>query len=212
MTTTVYFVRHGETDYNRHGIVQGRGIDSSLNRTGLAQADTLATRLAAVPFDALYTSTQRRARQTAEAVARHHAGVPLQARPELEEMDWGIYEGQPHSPETAAAFEAIYGHWARGIFDVPIDGGESILDVQRRAMSAMDDVLEQHPGDTVLVVSHGRLLRVLLASVLDGYGLLRMHDIKHANTSVNQLCWRGGSVEAVLLNCTAHLAPAEEIR
>lgn len=206
MTTTLYFVRHGETDHNLKRIVQGRGVDAVLNATGRAQAEALARRLAEVSFDAIYTSTQRRARQTTEAVARAHPGVPLILSEQLEEMDWGVFEGRASSPELEAVFAENYARWAQGIFDVPVEGGESILDVQRRALAAVEAMLDRHAGETLLVVSHGRLLRVLLASVLDGYGLERMHAIKHANTSVNRLLWCDGRFEANLLNCTAHLA------
>lgn len=209
MTTTLYFVRHGETDHNRLRIVQGRGVDGSLNATGRTQAAALGHRLASVSLDVIYTSTQRRARETTEAIARFHEAVPVIPSENLEEMDWGIFEGRPNSPEMEAVFKENYTRWSKGIFDVPVEGGESILDVQRRAVTALDAMLEQHAGGTLLVVSHGRLLRVLLASVLDGYGLEQMHLIKHANTSVNRVQWYDGRFEVNLLNCTAHLEALE---
>ncbi len=204
-TTTFYFVRHGETEHNRRGIVQGRGVDASLNATGRAQAAAVARRLADVSFAAIYASTLRRAAETAEVIAHLHDGVPWHQLRDLEEMAWGVYEGRPFSPDVAYVFEGIKARWRRGDFGYRIEGGESILDVQRRGLRAVERVLERHAGETVLVVTHGRFLRVVLASLLDDYGLERMHEIAHANTGVNVLIWHAGRFEAERLNCVAHL-------
>ena len=211
MTTTLYLARHGETDYNRQSIVQGRRINSHLNATGRAQAAALARRMAAVPLTALYASTQTRALETAEAVAAHHPGVPLLRLPDLEEMSWGVLEGEPTSNYTRQVFTDIYARWNRGDYDARVPEGESIVEVQQRALRAYRRILAEQPGGTVLVVAHGRLLRVLLASVLPEYGLARMHDIRHANTSLNRLVVEvDGQARADLLNCTAHLEAVTE--
>lgn len=201
-TTELYFTRHGETEYNRRHIVQGRKIDSSLNATGRRQARALAERLADLSLDAIYASTLTRARETAACIAEHHPDVPLAHLNDLEEMSWGVHEGDPPSEET----DAIYARWQRGEFDYTIEQGESILDVQERGLRAVRQITRAHEGETVLVVAHGRLLRIVLASLLDGYGLERMQDIKHDNTAINHLiCKEDGCYEATLLNCTAHL-------
>ena len=199
------FVRHGETEYNRRQIVQGRGIDAALNATGRAQAEAVAARLAGVAFDAIYASTLRRAIETALVIAAEHGALPVRRLDDLAEMAWGVYEGAPHTPQLRQDFERFRARWRRGEFDFRIEGGESILDVQARGRRAVDTILAAHPGETVLVVTHGRFLRVLLATLLDDYGLERMEEIPHANTGVNTLVYRNGRFEAELLNCTAHL-------
>lgn len=206
--TVFYFVRHGETEYNRRRIVQGRGIDSVLNETGYQQAEALAERLAPVTFDSIYASSLRRAQQTAEVLARPHADVPVAYLEDLDEMAWGVYEGAHPSPDRDEALDAIKRRWRQGAFHERIEGGESILDVQRRALRAVDHMLEHPVGSTVLVVTHGRFLRVMLASLLDEYGLERMHHLPHSNTAVNRLICRANTFEADLLNCTAHLDDA----
>ncbi len=206
MPTTLYLVRHGETDYNRQRIVQGRRIDSVLNTTGQLQARALAGRLRDVPLDAIYTSTQKRAVQTARAVAAHHPNAPLYTTPDFEEMSWGSLEGEASSAHTRQTFASIYERWEAGDFDARVHEGESIVEVQARALRAYRRVLAEQAGHTVLIVAHGRLLRVLLASILPGYGLARMHDIQHANTSVNRVVVEeDGRACADVLNCTAHL-------
>ena len=206
--TLFYFVRHGETEYNRQHIVQGRGIDSVLNETGQAQAEALAERLATVSFDTIYASSLRRAQQTAKVLARPHSDISMKYLEDLDEMAWGVYEGAHPSPDRDEALDAIKRRWREGAFHEPIEGGESVLDVQRRALRAVNHILTQDAGRTVLVVTHGRFLRIVLASLLDEYGLARMHELPHSNTAVNRLVCREDAFEAELLNCTAHLDDA----
>ncbi len=209
--TTLYFVRHGETDFNRRRIVQGRKVNSSLNALGRSQAEALAQRFAGVPLDAIYCSTLRRAEETAEAVAQGRPGLTITRLRDLEEISWGVYEGRSVNEEVASALEEMTGAWERGDYGYAVPEGESILDVQARALRALDAVLERHAGGRVLVVTHGRFLRVLLATLLEEYGLARMHEIHHANTSVNHLVLHEGTYRAAALNCTAHLDAVEII-
>ena len=206
--TILYLVRHGETDYNRNRIMQGRRIDSPLNALGVQQAEALASRLADIEFDAIYTSSLRRAIETADAVAVNHPDVPRYSLAGLDEMSWGVFEGEPRSQRLQAMLEEMYERWGSGDFDYRVDEGESINEVQHRSSEAISHIVEEHPGDTVLVVSHGRLLRVLLATILD-VGLERMNEFKHANTCVNIITYAGSSFTSSLLNCTAHLSEAD---
>jgi broad specificity phosphatase PhoE len=209
--TRLYFIRHGETDYNRRRIVQGRRINCGLNATGRVQARALAARMASVPVDAIYTSTLLRAQETASHIAERHPKAPLYALADLEEMSWGIYEGEPLSEAVLEAFDEMHARWARDEYMHRIEGGESILDVQARGLRAVEHILHRHVGEVVAVVTHGRFLRVLLASLLEEYGLARMQDIQHANTGVNELCWQGGRFYADRLNCTVHLDRVDTI-
>jgi probable phosphoglycerate mutase len=185
--------------------VQGGGIDSTLNDTGYAQAEALADRLSEKPVDTVYASTLRRAKQTAEVLAGPHEPVSKTYLRDLEEMSWGVFEGDPPSDERNEAMGAIKARWHDGKYDHAIEDGESIRDVQARAHRAIEHIVSREPGRTVLIVTHGRYLRVLLASILDDYTLDDMHRLDHANTCVNRVVHAGGRFRAELLNCTAHL-------
>lgn len=202
--TTLYFVRHGETEYNRLRIMQGRRIDSSLNETGLKQAKALASRFSDVPLDAIYTSSLTRTIETAAPISAHHDDVIVQALADLDEMSWGVHEGIPWSERLKRLLDDMYARWDRGEFDFRVEDGESILDVQKRGVSAVEKIVEDHAGESVLVITHGRFLRILLATILE-IGLERMNEIDHANTSVNVITYGGGAYSSSLLNCTAHL-------
>ena len=208
-STVLYLVRHGETEYNRKGIVQGAGIDSELNDTGVAQAEALSERLAEVPIDGIYASTLRRARQTADVLASPHEPVPKTYLPDLEEIDWGVFEGDPPSEERNRAMDRVKERWREGQYGYRIAEGESIRNVEARVHRAIEQVVAQESETTVLVVTHGRYLRVLLASLLNDYGLEDMHRLGHANTCVNRVRYDNGRFEADLLNCTAHLDTQE---
>lgn len=207
--TTLYFVRHGETEYNRKRIMQGGGIDMPLNETGREQAHILADRLDDVPFDVVYSSPMQRARETAEILAGRHEPIPRNELDALREMAWGVFEGQPPSEDRDAALRDIKAAWREGDFDRRIEGGESVLDVQHRAMDAATHLVTEEAGRTALVVTHGRYLRVLLATVLPDAGLAQMHAFGHDNTCVNCLVYDGNRFDAELLNCTAHLESAK---
>jgi len=203
--TTLYLVRHGETDHNRRGIMQGGGVDSELNVDGRAQARALTQRLQPVSVDALYASTLQRAKQTADILARPHEPLSRTYLRDLNEMDWGVFEGEPPSPERNEAMQTIKSAWRDGAYERAVEGGESIRDVQERAQRALRHILAREAGRTALVVTHGRYLRVLLATLLDDYGLEHMQELGHSNTCVNRVVCEEGRARAHLLNCTAHL-------
>jgi broad specificity phosphatase PhoE len=204
--TTLYFIRHGETDFNRLNIVQGRRINAALNAFGRVQAQLLGEKLSSAGLDALYSSPLLRATQTADAIAAHYPGIARIADPDLEEMSWGILEGAANSTYARKAFRQFYVHWGRHEYDFAMEGGESVLDVAERALNAYTRILAHHAGKTVAVVTHGRWLRVLLASILPEYGLARMNDIQHHNTAVNRIeVAPDGQVSALYLNDISHL-------
>ncbi len=207
MKTTLYLARHGETDYNRAPTMQPRRNDARLNRVGRAQASALANRLSETPLDAIYTSSLIRARETALAVAAFHPEASFEEMDDLQEMSWGIHDGTA----PGADIEEAYARWRTGDYDHAVEEGESILDVQVRALRAIERIVQREEGNAVLVVTHGRFLRVLLASILEEYGLGRMEDIAHANTGLYHLEFDGRRFEALRLNCTIHLTDASNV-
>jgi len=203
--THLFLVRHGETDYNRKGIVQGRGVDTPLNEKGLQQAQALARRMTDEAIDAVHSSPLTRALQTARCVAES-CGVPsIPTDPDLEEMSWGVFEGQPHSEHLARTFAEMKQRWHVGEHEFAVERGESLLQVQHRGVNAVHRIIDAQAGKRVLIVAHGRFLRILLASLLDEYGIRRMEELSHTNTGVNYLTHDGETFAAQYLNCTSHL-------
>jgi probable phosphoglycerate mutase len=212
---TLYLTRHGETAENAAGLVQGRGLDPDLNAVGRAQAVALAQRLASVPLAAVVTSTQKRSQQTAEPTLALHPGATLIVRAGIDEMDWGVHEGRGFTPTsrdeaTTASYDRLNEQWAAGATDVRVEGGESPDEVWARVRPVLVELGEAYPEADVLVVSHRRLLRILLAGALPGGDLSRMHDYPHGNAALSVLDVPGGilgpDVRLVHLADTAHLA------
>ncbi len=121
------------------------------------------------------------------------------------EMSFGHLEGQNYDGENAAFFEWLYGRWSQGVFTDQIDGGESLVDVKSRAVRAVERIVEQNRGGRVLVVTHGRWLRILLASILDDYRLENMEDLLHRNTAITHLRHVEGRFEPQMLASDEHL-------
>ena len=145
--TTLLIVRHGETDWNAAGRLQGH-TDRPLNDFGRAQAKKLAEQLANDGITAIYASDLARARETAEIVAERLA-LPVALDPDLREKDWGTWEGL-----TAAERERVE------------FAGESTEAHQERMLRALRRIAERHPGGRVLVVTHsGSMRRVQTAAL-----------------------------------------------
>lgn len=201
MQREIYLVRHGETDYNLKSIVQGRGVDSSLNETGRRQSSAFFSKYAEVPFDLVVTSSLQRTRQTVEPFLTR--GIPHHADSDLDEIDWGIYEGVAHDPEMHQRYLSIIEAWRTGQTYLKIDGGESADQLFER-VSRFIGKLRGLPGNTILVCSHGRTIRTLLCA-MTGTPLARMDDFPHANTTLYRLRPSGTGFTIDLFNNTDHL-------
>jgi 2,3-bisphosphoglycerate-dependent phosphoglycerate mutase len=156
---TVYVVRHGQTDWNKEGRIQG-GTDNPLNATGREQAATLARTLADVKVDAVYTSSQQRARQTAEVFESRAKVMPMD---ELRERFFGKFEGANDKDS------AIVADWNKRRFtwDDAMEGGESLESQSRRAESALRQIRERHKdGGTIVIVGHGGINPLLVSHLL----------------------------------------------
>ncbi|RMG70326.1 MAG: histidine phosphatase family protein [Bacteroidetes bacterium] len=204
---TFYFLRHGETDYNRRGIVQGRGIDSDLNDKGRAQAQAFFEHYNHLSFDEVWGSLLKRTHQTLAPWLA--TGYELQTHAGLDEFSWGIHEGKNPDEFQRHEFRDMLRRWTLGELDVRIEGGESPFDAWHRARPFFEDQLAR-PGDRrLLVCSHGRQLRVILSNLL-GQDMRDMEHFKHHNTALTILHLHAiGEGELALLNSTAHLDTLE---
>lgn len=161
--TRVFLVRHGASSASREDVFAG-ATDVDLSDEGRQQAERLAARLAREPLAAVYTSPMRRTRETAAIVARPHGLEPI-PRDALREIDHGHWEGLRRS-EVEQRFTAEYAAWEDDPFTLAPEGGETGLAVMARALPALREIVRQHPGGRVLVISHKATIRLTLASLL----------------------------------------------
>jgi len=198
----IYIIRHGETDYNKKGMVQGSGIDAPLNDTGRAQAQAFYEKFKDVDFDKIYTSKLVRTGETVSGFITD--GKPVEVVDGLEEISWGNQEGVAFTPETSTIYQETTKRWTEGELDLKIEGGESPVEVMERQKKAMDYILNQD-GETILICTHGRAMRILLTWLLK-YPLTQMDNFEHTNTGLYILNYTGELFSLETFNDTSHLS------
>ena len=202
-TREVIIARHGETELNRLGVVQGSGIDPALNEVGEAQAAALH-RAFAGRFDLVVSSGMARARQTA-APFRADEGTRYEEITDLREICWGRYEGMAATPSMREDYAALMSAWEQGRYGAKHPGGESARELADRLRDGWDE-FEQMDFAQALVVTHGRALRCLIC-LLEDRPLSEMNRYAHANAGYYHVVERsGGGWEVREHNAVAHLA------
>jgi len=206
--TSIYLVRHGQTAWNKEEIFRGR-TDIPLDETGLKQAELVGQYFKEVEIHGVFSSSLSRAWQTAEKVAQLHK-IKVQPLQGILDMSFGNWEGRPHQ-EIRESDNKTYRQWVETPHLVRLPGGESLDDVRMRAMAAMEEVIRNHPGKTLVLVTHRVVNKVLICSIL---GLDNSHfwQITQDTTAINLIQQRDGKYVLSLLNETCHLKSLKEQR
>ena len=203
----LFFIRHGETEFNRLGIVQGSGVDSDLNDLGRQQAAAFYQYYQQEPFDLVVTSALKRTHQTAAGFL--DKGLPWIIKPEINEINWGLNEGKPHTPESTEIYRNVINEWKKGNFQAAFPGGESAAALGAR-LNVFIEWLHTRPAQQVLVVSHGRTMRALI-TLLKDKALTEMEGVPHANTACYSARLHKGKFEFFMENDLRHLNDKPEI-
>lgn len=202
--TEFWVVRHGESTWNVDGRYQGQ-TDVPLSPVGVLQAATLAERLTGQSFGAVYSSDLRRASQTAETVAERLTGAPpVQLDPGLREINVGALAGL-----LVTDIHAQYGEYLQALQADPWatrrPGGESMEDLFGRCALAFDAIRARHPGERVLVFTHGGVVRVAVGLALGGVPANAWARLSVTNTSITRVLLGEGSGTLLGFNDDAHL-------
>ncbi len=200
--TRVLLLRHAETAAPDR--FHGAESDVALGVRGFEQASEAAPRIVQTRPSAVYSSSMLRARQTAEPIARA-CSLEVVAVAELHERRMGSLSGMAMA-EGWPAYIAAMTEWKAGNLEAAHEGGESFAQIRDRVVPAMDDLARRHRGETIVVVAHGVVIRVLLASWLDG-GPGRFDRFGIDFVAVNDLRFDGQAWRAFALNEVAVSAP-----
>lgn len=202
MTTTIVLIRHGQTEWNRVERFRGRA-DVPLNETGLAQAEATAHRVAAEwKPAAIYASPLSRAMKTAEIIARRFE-MAVQPHPGLLDIDYGEWQGLTVD-EARARWPEQVAAWFEAPQNARISGGETLASVRERGLAAVKELALRHIGQTVVLVGHTVINRVILLGVL-GLGTERFWRLRQDTCAINVFEWEGGDFTLAALNDTCHL-------
>ncbi len=197
----LYIVRHGETEWNAQGRIQGHS-DIALSDKGRDQARTVARRLQDCAFDAAYSSDLSRTRETAEVILGD-SGPPLQTTRMLREYHKGVFEGLTVH-EYAREYPNLYEASLVNDLDFAPTGGESIRECSARLAGFAELLVERHIDDTVLVVGHGGSLRSLLVALMDLPLEANWKFVMH-NCALSVVYTYSDNAVLHLYNDTAHL-------
>ncbi len=201
--TRLFLVRHGETEWNKSLRYQGHR-DIPLSDKGRAQARKIAIRLSEEKIDAAYASDLSRAMQTAQIICSLHNGLEVRGLPEIRETNFGHWEGLTYR-EIDQQFHEVMKGWRTNPRDTRIPGGESLGEVADRCWAGLNRIIEENPDRNVLVVAHGGIIRVIVATVL-GMSLNDYWKIKQDNVSLNIIeFYNRDRAILCLLNDISHL-------
>jgi phosphoserine phosphatase len=206
--TSLYLVRHGQTAWNKEEIFRGR-TDVPLDETGLKQAELAGQYFREMEIHGIYSSPLSRAWETAQKIAQFHK-IKVEPLPGIIDMSFGNWEGHAHQ-EIQQIDKETYRRWRDEPHLARLPGGESLDDIRTRAMAALEEVIRNHPGKTLILVSHRVVCKVLICAIL---GLDNSHfwQITQDTTAINLIQYKEGRYILSLMNETCHLKALKEKR
>ncbi len=198
----IYLIRHGQTDYNLKGFVQGSGVDSDLNQTGRDQAARFFNLYKDIPFKKVYTSLLKRSIQSVQSFIE--LGIPHESYEGLNEINWGNKDGKEVTMGDNTFYWGMVKKWRDGEVDFKPEGGESPLDLQIKQQKVMDIILSKTDEDIILICMHGRAMRILLSTILH-QDLRLMDTFQHENLGLYILEYSEGNFTVKKANDRQHL-------
>ena len=203
----IFFIRHGLTDWNIQRRFQGT-CDIPLNDMGLIQAKTAAARCRELSFERIYHSTLLRAAQTAQIIA-DASDAPLFPHQGFNEVCLGVFQGLNHE-QASRQYPDAYAHYFADRINAAPPEGESLYQLQQRALAALSGIEQDAAGcSRIAVVSHGALLKTLLAAVA-GIPLEHFARFDVSNGSISVIESKEGSRRLITLNAMAHFGDPYE--
>jgi len=199
--TQVYLVRHGQTAWNAELVFRGRR-DIELNERGHREASAIASALRDKNLHAIYASPLTRALETARPLAAslHHGITPVQ---DLTDISYGDWEGLAYR-EIKIRYPDLLTTWEQEPNLVRFPHGETLDEVRERSYGLLRELAEKHANESILIVSHRVVNKVLLCAVL-GLSTDRFWNIKQDTGCINIIEYSNQRFVLCLLNDTCHL-------
>jgi len=199
--TRIILVRHARTFWNDQGKYGGH-TDVGLDELGREQIRKVAQRLKKYAVKAVYTSDLQRAYETAWAIAKTH-NLPVERFCDLREINFGQWEGKTYQ-EIVQEDQKIMESWLKDPFNTCIPEGETMSEMQKRVCRCLLEIVQKHPEETVVVVTHAGPIWTIISYILE-VPLQYYWRIKQSNTAVNIIDFYQGQGIIFLLNDISHL-------
>jgi len=178
----VYLVRHGETDWNRKGIYQGQE-DIPLNEKGKEEARNLALALKGIEISSIYSSDLKRAKETAEIIAKSLGIQTVIYKESLREMNFGEWTGKSvfEMEENSALFQL----WSKDPWNISPPGGETLSGLADRVRGEIEEIFLNHQGQNILVIIHAGPIKAIIFDLIGSKGNAYWNlDISHNTIAI----------------------------
>ena len=179
---SIIFLRHGKAINNTERILAGRTPGITLTEKGLDQAQKAAKFLEDMNISAIYSSPIERAKNTAEIVGNHNS-VDVRIDDRLIELDMGKFTGMPYE-QIFSSHGNVFMKFYKGELEIAHNGVETFADVKKRVLSIVDHVLESHPNENVVLVTHMDPIKAMLSTVMS-LSPENLYELIIANASLN---------------------------
>lgn len=179
---SVIFLRHGQAKNNIERILTGRTPNIPLTEKGIEQAEKTAKFVEQMNISAIYSSPIERAKHTAEIVAKHNS-LDVITDDRLIELDMGKFTGVPYD-EIFTSHGNVFMKFYNGELEIAHNGVETFSEVKKRVLSIVDHVIEKHPDQNVVLVTHMDPIKAMLATVVD-LSPTNLFELIIANASLN---------------------------
>ena len=193
----IIFLRHGQAKNNTERILAGRTEGFPLTETGIKQSEHTAELLKHMNISAIYSSPIERAKHTAEIVGKHNSlDVTIDDR--LNELDMGKFTGMPYD-EIFKSHGNVFMKFYNSELEIAHNGVETFPDVKKRILGIVDYVIEKHPNENVLLVTHMDPIKAMLSTIID-LSPTNLYELIIANASLNIFSEKDGKYSLSGLN------------
>ena len=203
MATRLIMIRHGESEDNARGSIQGRGPGTGLTERGKRQAEAVAEKLKDEKIAVIYSRTAKRTIETAEIINKHH-NLEINIKEFLKDRDFGVLIGTPSRAKEMTKEQLEMHRRRKEEENYKIPEGESFIEVKERIHEPIKNILEEHKDKIILIVSHGNTIRSIVADIMnipisETYKMATSKTCSYTEIKIN------GKPELITYFCGEHL-------
>ncbi len=179
---SIIFLRHGQAKNNTERVLAGRTPGIPLTEKGIDQAEKAAEFLEEMDISAIYSSPIERAKNTAEIIGKHNS-IDVRIDDRLIELDMGKFTGVPYD-EIFSSHGNVFMKFYKGELEIAHNGVETFADVKKRVLGIVDHVIENHPDENVVLVTHMDPIKAMLSTIVS-LSPENLYELIIANASLN---------------------------